>query len=66
MTTHVEQRTLCAPRREITIRLIRREDDGLRIYSEDVPGLILSGPDPDEVMANVLPALQELKAWGER
>jgi hypothetical protein len=37
-----------------------REDGGLRIWSDDVPGLLLSGPDPDAVLADVIPALAAL------
>lgn len=38
----------------------RREDGGLRITSPEVPGLVLSGEDPAEVMADVLPAIDAL------
>lgn len=52
------------PRTAITLKLERRpQDGGLRVYSDDVPGLVLSGPDPDKVMADVMPALRGLGAW---
>lgn len=37
-----------------------REDGGLRVYSDDLPGLILSGEDPRAVLADVGPALEVL------
>lgn len=46
---------------ELTIKLQRREDGGLRVYSDDVRGLVLSGRDPVEVMADVWPALEVLR-----
>ena len=49
--------------REITIRLIPRDDGGLRVCSDDAPGLILSGPEAATVMTCILPALDALKAW---
>lgn len=45
---------------EITVRLIPREDGGLRICSDDVPGLILSSTDLDEIMLDLLPAAEDL------
>jgi hypothetical protein len=48
--------------REIVIRLLPREDGGLRVCSDDVPGLILSGPNPAAVMSDVWPALLVLTA----
>jgi hypothetical protein len=46
--------------RAITVQLIPREDGGLRVSSVDVPGLILSGPDPARVMAQILPAARAI------
>jgi hypothetical protein len=46
--------------REITIKLLPREDGGVRVCSDDVPGLILSGPDPLKVLADIGPALKIL------
>lgn len=44
----------------ITIKLIPREDGGLRVCSDDVPGLILSHSDPELVMADLGPAIADL------
>lgn len=44
-------------RRTITLTLREREDGGLQVISEDVPGLYLSGKDPEAVMSDVGPAL---------
>lgn len=38
----------------------RREDGGLRVTSPEVPGLILSGADPREVLRDVAPAIDML------
>ncbi len=46
--------------RAVTIKLEPRPDGGLRVSSEDEPGLILSGDDPAKIMAAVLPALAAL------
>lgn len=35
-----------------------RSDGGLRVYSDDVPGFVLSHPNADAVMADVEPALK--------
>ncbi len=48
--------------KEITIKIKRRADDGLHIYSDEVPGLILSGLSPEKMMAATWPALVALKA----
>lgn len=45
---------------EVRIIIQRRIDGGLRVYSDDVPGLVLSGSDPTKVMADVWPALMVL------
>ena len=44
----------------ISIFLQRRSDGGLRVWSHQVPGLILSHSDPQKVMADVMPALDVL------
>ena len=46
--------------REIKITIGPREDGGVRIWSDDMPGLILSGSDPLKVMADIGPALKVL------
>ncbi len=35
-----------------------RPDGGLRAWSDQVPGLVLSNRDPDKVLAGVVPALE--------
>lgn len=50
--------------RSYTIKIMPRGDGGLRIRSDDAPGLILSGPDPVKVIAAVLPALEALADHG--
>jgi hypothetical protein len=37
-----------------------RQDGGLRVYSDDVPGFMLSHPDYDAVMRDVQPALEQI------
>lgn len=44
----------------ITLRLLPREDGGLRIVSDDVPGLILSGADQSAVWRDLGPAIEAL------
>ena len=39
--------------REITIKMGPREDGGLRVWSDDLPGLILSGSDQLKVLQDV-------------
>ena len=46
--------------RLITIHLEPREDGGLRIYSDDLPGLVLSGPDQEAVLSDMDTAIIEL------
>ena len=49
--------------KQLTIKLEVRPDGGLRIYSEELPGLILSGSDPAKVLADVMPAWAVLATW---
>ena len=44
----------------------RREDGGLRAYSDDVPGFVLSHKDPEAVFRDVTPALECILSamWG--
>lgn len=37
----------------VTLRIAPREDGGVRIYSDDLPGLILSGPDREKVFGDL-------------
>ena len=43
---------------KIVVTFEPREDGGLRAYSDDVPGFVLSHPDADAVLADVKPALE--------
>lgn len=43
---------------KVTVQLQRREDGGLRAWSDDVPGLTLSHSDPAKVLADIAPALE--------
>ena len=45
---------------KVTVHLERREDGGLRAYSDDVPGFVLSHSDPKAVMADIKPALEHI------
>lgn len=49
-----------------SIRIAARPDGGLRVWSDDMPGLILSGPNPSKVMANVLPAIAAIRAHQQK
>jgi len=54
-------RALLAEREEgLTIKLLARDDGGLRIYSPDVRGLVLSHSNRHAVMLDLLPALDGL------
>lgn len=37
-----------------------RSDGGLRVYSDDVPGFVLSHPDPHTVIEELSPALETI------
>jgi hypothetical protein len=43
---------------KITVTFERRDDGGLRAYSNDVPGFVLSHSDPAKVLADIKPALE--------
>ena len=44
----------------VKVKLVDREDGGLRVSSPTLPGLILSGRNKDEVCACIGPAIQLL------
>jgi hypothetical protein len=46
--------------REITVRLTPREDGGLRVSSDELPGLILSGSDEIIVLRALGDAIVQL------
>jgi hypothetical protein len=43
---------------KIVLKIERRKDGGLRVWSDDVPGLVLSHRDPAKVLADIQPALK--------
>ena len=45
---------------KVTVRLERRPDGGLRAYSDEVPGFVLSHSDPKAVMEDIKPALEQI------
>jgi hypothetical protein len=45
----------------VQIYVAERHDGGLRVWSDQMPGLILSGPDPAKVAADILPAINALR-----
>jgi hypothetical protein len=44
----------------VTVTLEDRTDGGLRVFSEDLPGLILSGPSKQVICERIAPAIQAL------
>jgi hypothetical protein len=44
----------------VTVTLEDRPGGGLRAYSDDLPGLMLSGPSADSVVAKIIPAIEAL------
>lgn len=44
----------------LTVTLLDREDGGLRVFSRDLPGLILSGPDRDAICNAIIPAMKAI------
>lgn len=51
---------------KIVVTFERRDDGGLRAYSKDVPGFVLSNSDPFAVLSDIAPALEEILSsmWG--
>jgi hypothetical protein len=45
---------------KVTLHFDRRPDGGLRVYSDDVPGLVLSHRDASKVFQDLGPALEAL------
>ncbi len=45
---------------KITIHLQRRPDGGLRVWSDDMPGLVLSHRDPERVLEDIIPAVETI------
>lgn len=48
--------------RRVCVIFESRPDGGLRVYSDDVPGFVLSHPDRDAVMNDIVPALETIIA----
>lgn len=46
----------------VNVTLEDREDGGLRVHSDDLPGLILSGSNRDDVWQAITPAITALLA----
>lgn len=51
---------------EIIVTFERRDDGGLRAYSDSVPGFVLSHRDPELVIKDIAPALERILSamWG--
>ena len=45
---------------QIAVFFEKREDGGLRVYSDDVPGFVLSNIDCNAVFADIVPALETI------
>ena len=43
---------------KVVLQMQRRKDGGLRVWSKDVPGLVLSHRDPQKVIEDIKPALE--------
>lgn len=48
---------------EITIKIAPRGDGGIRILSDDMPGLVLSGADPAKVMGDLWTAIKVISEY---
>jgi hypothetical protein len=55
-----EEHTMSEKYTVITVTLEDAPEGGLRVYSDDLPGLILSGDDREEVAACIVPAIRAL------
>lgn len=51
---------------KIVVKFERRDDGGLRAFSDDVPGFVLSNPDPHIVLDDIVPTLECMLSamWG--
>lgn len=47
---------------QFAVQVMRRADGGLRVWSDDIPGFVLSNRDPDKVLNSMVPVLQQLLA----
>ena len=48
---------------KITVYIADREDGGIRVWSDDLPGLILSGKNRVGVLADIGPAVKAIRAY---
>jgi len=47
---------------KVTVMVQQRPGGGLRVWSDDVPGLVLSHSDPEKALADIAPALEVILA----
>ena len=59
----VRKRVLHCTIEGVAVKLQRRPDGGLRLYSDDLPGLVLSGKDWWDILADAAPAIKILQSW---
>jgi hypothetical protein len=48
---------------KLSVKIEQRDDGGVLVRSDDLPGLILSGEDPRQVGACIIPAIEALKGY---
>lgn len=46
----------------VTVQLEDRPGDGVRVYSQQLPGLILSGADKESILKQIVPTIERLLA----
>ena len=51
---------------KIAMQIERTRHGRIRIYSDDLPGLVLSSFQTDKIMADVIPAIDALLAYKQR
>lgn len=47
----------------VQIFVAERSDGGMRVWSDELPGLILSGPNPRDVGGDIFRAVQVLREY---
>lgn len=53
---------MSGPVRAVKVNLEDRGDGGLRVWSDELPGLILSGPNKTKIISAIEPAVRALLA----
>ena len=48
---------------KVTVTFERRSDGGLRAWSDDIPGLVLSHTDVDGVLSDIAPAIEVILSF---